>query len=332
VNMNESKKLTLYRPPVPYTLRLTLVATLIAAGALALYRRDPADRWIAITAGVLALVLLVWWRGTFLTDILRRFTKMLARRLSGRASADTAPIVAVGVDARSTVALELTSRPSGEDVPVALLAGYLDRYGVRCSSIRVTTADINGVASKTWVSLTLSAADNLTALQARSPRIPLRETADTVARRLSDHLRELGWQVTATESPNTPLPAQAKEGSRGVIDDHGYLATYRVTVNNDLPETLESIRNAALAERWTALELTGNADAPHLAVVSALRTGDKPAAHPPLAGLTPCWGEHLLVLQALNPLSPKALGPVGTAVTTEFLDNLAHRDEAPALV
>ena len=53
-----SKNVKLYRPPVPCTLRLTLVATLVAAGAFALYRRDPADRWITITAGVLALVLL----------------------------------------------------------------------------------------------------------------------------------------------------------------------------------------------------------------------------------------------------------------------------------
>lgn len=332
MSTNASRKLKLYRPPVPGTLRLTLIATLVAAGAFALYRRDPADRWIAITAGVLALVLLVWWRGTFLTDILGRFTKLLVRRVSGRSPVDTAQVVAAGVDARSTVVLELTSRPEGADVPVGLLAGYLDRYGVRCSSIRVTTAVVDGAVSKTWVSLTLSAAENLAALQARSPRIPLRETADTVARRLSDHLRELGWQVTTTENPNTPLPAQAKEGSRGVIDDHGYLATYRVTVNNDLSETLDNIGNIALPERWTALELSGTTDAPQLAVVCALRTHDKPDAQAPLDGLTPYWGEHLLVLRALNPLSSKALAQTSTVVSTGFLNDFARQDEEPALV
>lgn len=93
--------------------------------------------------------------------------------------------------------------------------------------------------------MTLSAADNLTALQTRSARIPLRETADTVARRLADHLRELGWHVTATEAPEEPLSPEAKEGSRGVSDDHGYLAAYRVAVNNDL------------SKRWTMSETPG---------------------------------------------------------------------------
>lgn len=326
------KNVKLYRPPVPCTLRLTLVATLVAAGAFALYRRDPADRWIAITAGLLALVLLVWWRGTFLTDILGRFTKMLTRRLSRQSPANTAQIVAAGVDARTTVVLEVKAPTSGEEVPVGLLAGYLDRYGVRCSSIRVTTTDTVGAEGKTWVSLTLSAADNLTALQARSPRIPLRETADIVGRRLADHLRELGWQVNTAENPDVPLLAEVKEGSRAVSDDHGFLAAYRVTVNSDLPETLVSVAGAALPERWTALELTGTGNAPQLTVVCALRTEEKPAPHSPWAGLTPYWGEHLLVLRAMDPLSSGTVGATGTSVTTEFLDNLTQQDEAPALV
>ncbi|MEU9807939.1 type VII secretion protein EccE [Mycobacterium sp. NPDC050853] len=332
MSTNTSRKLKLYRPPVPCTLRLTLVATLVAAGAFALYRRDPADRWIAITAGVLALVLLVWWRGTFLTEMLGRWTKMLTRRLSRRTPAGIAQIVPSGVDARTTVALELKAPASGEDVPVGLLAGYLDRYGVRCSSIRVTTADIDGVEGKIWVSLTLSAAENLAALQARSSRVPLRETADTVGRRLSDHLRELGWQVSAAENPNAPLPAQVKEGSRAVTDDHGYLAAYRATVNGDLTQTLASVWSAPLSERWTALELTGTVDAPQLTVVCALRTEEKPAAHAPLAGLMPCWGEHLRILQILDPLSSATFGGAASSVTAEFLDDLTQQDEAPALV
>lgn len=327
-----SKNVKLYRPPVPCTLRLTLVATLVAAGAFALYRRDPADRWIAITAGVLALVLLVWWRGTFLTDILGRFTKLLTRRISGRPSANTPQIVAAGVDARTTVALELSAPASDEEVPLGLLSGYLDRYGVRCSSIRVTTAGIAGTENKTWVSLTLSAADNLAALQARSSRIPLRETADIVGRRLSDHIRELGWQINAAENPGTPLPEEVKEGSRAVTDDHGYLAAYRATVNDDLPNTLGSIWSAPLPERWTVLELTGTTDAPLLTVVCALRTDEKPESRAPWGGLTLCWGEHLPVLQAMNPLSPNSFGVAGTPVTVEFLDNLAPQNEAQALV
>ncbi|SKT28317.1 ESX-3 secretion system protein EccE3 [Mycobacteroides abscessus subsp. abscessus] len=160
----------------------------------------------------------------------------------------------------------------------------------------------------------------------------MRETADTVARRLADHLRELGWHVTATEAPEEPLSPEAKEGSRGVSDDHGYLAAYRVAVNNDLSETLDNVGDAGLPERWMALELTGTTDAPRLTAVCALRTQDKPAAHAPLAGLTPCWGEHLLVLRSLNPLSSKTLAGADAAVTAEFLDGLTRRDQEPALV
>ena len=67
-------------------------------------------------------------------------------------------------------------------LPLPLLAKYLNRYGIRADAIRVTSRDAvsdNGLRQReTWIGLTVSAAANLPALQARSARIPLRETAE----------------------------------------------------------------------------------------------------------------------------------------------------------
>ena len=89
-------------------------------------------------------------------------------------------------------------------MPLPLIAGYLDRYGLRADTIRVTSRDIDHQAGRertTWIGLTFSATDNLAALQARSPQIPLDQTAAVVARRLADHLRESGW-VTGVVEPD----------------------------------------------------------------------------------------------------------------------------------
>lgn len=322
-----SDQLKLYRPPVPGTLRLTLVATLVAGSALAFYRQDPAVRPVAIAAAALALLLIVWWRGTFVTDILGRAVKMLTRRLTGRGPAEVPEIARAGVDARTSVVLEVDTPESGEKLPVDLLARYLDRYGISCSSIRVTDLAVDGHRGKTWVTLTLSAADNLTALQARSPRIPLRDTAKNLARRLADHLRELGWQVRTADDPQRPVHSIVTEGWRGVHDDHGYLAAYRASIDHGLAETLRAVRNAPQAERWTALELTGTPDAPALTVVCALRTGEKPTVGGPFGGLAPCWGEHLRVLQTLDPLSTEVFGGA-TGVSARYLDELAQHSGA----
>jgi hypothetical protein len=63
-----------------------------------------------------------------------------------------------------------------------LIAGYLDRYGVRCDKIRITSRDLDGLRT-TWIGMTLGAVENLAALRARSPRIPLRDTAEVAGRR-----------------------------------------------------------------------------------------------------------------------------------------------------
>jgi type VII secretion protein EccE len=88
-------------------------------------------------------------------------------------------------ESESTTVLMRVEAPDPTGLPLPLIAGYLDRYGIRCDKVRVTTCDVDG-ARTTWIGLTLGAAENLTALQARSPRIALQNSAETVRRRLAN--------------------------------------------------------------------------------------------------------------------------------------------------
>ena len=96
---------------------------------------------------------------------------------------------------RTTVLLPVEPESSDQHPPLAVIAGYLNRYGLRADSVRLTNRD-SGAGRTTWIGLTLDAADNLAALQARSAEIPLQETAETAIRRLRDHLREFGFDTT----------------------------------------------------------------------------------------------------------------------------------------
>jgi type VII secretion protein EccE len=188
------------------------------------------------------------------------------------------------------------------ELPLGVVAGYLDRYGIRCDKVRVTSRDVAGQRT-TWIGLTIGAVDNLAALQARSARIPLRDTAEVVARRLADHLRETGWNASIADSAEAPAPGSAKETWRGLRDKTGYLTAYGVRVDDRLADTLEEIRSLGSAEIWTALEYTGTATEPTLSATCALRTAERPAPRAPIPALTPMKGRHQPALSALNPLA-----------------------------
>jgi type VII secretion protein EccE len=79
------------------------------------------------------------------------------------------------------------------------------------------------------------------ALRAHSLRIPLRETAEVAARRLADHLRENGWTVTLVDIAVPPADSSAKEEWLRMRDRSGYVAAYRVAVDDQLPETLAAV-------------------------------------------------------------------------------------------
>jgi type VII secretion protein EccE len=156
----------------------------------------------------------------------------------------------------------------------------------------------------------LSAVDNLAALQARSPRIPLHQTAEVAVRRLADHLRESGWTASIVASDAIPrlYGRSARETwssiRQGSVD---YVAAYGVKVDPALPNTLAAIWSYPVREVWTALEIAGAGDHQTLAVGCALRTDGRPGVGGPLPGLTPRSGNQRAALAALHPTSSHRL-------------------------
>jgi type VII secretion protein EccE len=302
------------------TARIAIASLFIVPAAMAYPWPSTADRWLLGIAVFAVVVLFVWWRGLFVTTMIRRRLAMWGRRNRAEglhhSSADTTVLLRVD--------------PSEPDVlPLRLIAGYLDRYGIRCDKVRITSRDTAGNRT-TWIGLTLRAADNLAALRARSPRIPLRDTAEVAARRLADHLRENGWAVAVVDTAVPPTDSSAKETWGGLRDGSGYVAAYRVGVDR-LPETLAEVWALPSPETWTALEITGTATDPGIAVVCTIRSGDKPGAAAPNAGLTLLRGRQRPAIDALNPLSLDRLDAKPVPLSEGLLTDLRWPLEARAL-
>ncbi|HEX5142853.1 MAG TPA: type VII secretion protein EccE [Mycobacterium sp.] len=284
--------------------RITVMLMVIVPAAMAYPWHSGAARWtVGIAAGVVVLSA-AWWRGRHLTAIAARRLAMVRRRdTPGRHEA----VNYSTANATTTVALRFLGGIAG-DVPLALIGGYLQRYGISCDAVRVTSRDVPGERT-TWVGLTVSAAPNLAALQARSHDLPLRETAEIALRRLADHLRENGCSVPTAQPVEVPdlLGPQAKERWRAVEDGvQGYVAAFGVVADATLGQTLETLWLLPAAEMWTSLEITGTPDRPKVAVACAIRTDDRPGS-PPLPGLEPANGGHWAALAAMHPLSAERL-------------------------
>jgi type VII secretion protein EccE len=293
------------------TARIALASLFIIPAVMAYPWPSTADRWLLGVAVAAVVVLLAWWRGLFFTTMVGRRLAMLARRNRTEglhhSSADT------------TVLLVLD--PSGPDMPPRLIAGYLDRYGIRCDKVRITSRD-TAADRTTWISLTLRAVDNLAALRARSSRIPLRDTAEVAARRLADHLRENGWNAAIVDTAVPPAESSAKETWRGLRDGSGYVTAYRVAVDDRLPETLAAVGSLPSPETWTAVEITGTATDPSISVMCTLRSEDKPGAGGPIRGLTLLPGRQRPAIEALNPLAVERLDAQPVPLPGDLLDKL----------
>jgi type VII secretion protein EccE len=277
------------------TARITLALLFIIPAGMAYPWPSIRDRWVLSAAVVAVIVLFGWWRGEFLTTIAGRRIAMWFRHNRKASPSLEYTSVLLRVDAPDTV-----------ELPLPLVASYLDRYGIRCDKVRVTHRDAERQRA-TWVGLTLGAAENLTALQARSARIPLQDTAEVVARRLAEHLRESGWNVSIVDSADGPARDEAKETWRGLGGETGYVAAYNVRVDDRLADTLDEIRSLPSVETWTALEYTGKATDPQLSVACALRTAERPTTRAPIRALTPLRGRHRPALSALSPQSTDRL-------------------------
>ncbi|QZH62357.1 type VII secretion protein EccE [Mycolicibacterium farcinogenes] len=284
------------------TARLALASLFIVAAVLARPWQTNTERWVLGVSVAAAVLLLAWWGGMFLTTRVARHLGVIRRNLAKKQ-----PEAAVDSE---TVVLRVDP---AEPAQLPVVISYLDRYGIRCDKVRVTHRDAGGTR-RSWISLTVAATDNLDALRARSSRIPLRDTTEIVGRRLRDHLQEQGWTVTLVDGVDSPLPDPGKETWRGVKDDSGYVAAYRVNVTDKLEAVLAGIGALPAQETWTALEFTGPPAQPQLTVGAALRTADRPARRAPLAGLKPAGGRHRPALAALNPLSSQRLDGIPAAV------------------
>lgn len=289
--------------------RLTLTLTAVAAAGLAFPWESPRERWVAGVAAVIVLVVLARWKGLPLTTIARRRLAIL------RPNRGTPPAHADTVDVRTTALLRVTP-PLGDvdSLPLGLVAGYVDRYGLRADAIRLTsrdsTSEVGTRERETWIGLTVSAADNLAALQARSSRIPLHETTEVAARRLADHLRESGWNASIADPDDvpSPLPRSARETWTGV--SHGasnHVAAYGVKIDTALPNTLAAIWSYPVREVWSALEISGTGDDQSVAAACAFRTEASPVATGPLPGLISKSGVQRAALAALDPTSTQQL-------------------------
>jgi type VII secretion protein EccE len=285
--------------------RITLALLAVVPAVMAYPWRSTRDQWVLAVAAAVVIVLLGWWRGLHFTTILRRRLAMV-RRTGG-------VVPESGSATRATALLRIGPPIGASDVlPLPLIARYLDRYGVRVDKIRITSRDNASDVSRreTWIGLTVSAADNLAALRARSPRIPLRETAEVAARRLADHLREIGWEAGGVAPDDIPrlLAPNDRETWRGVQRGASdYVAAYQVRIDDGLAETLDAIRSHAARETCMALEIAGDGSHRTIAGACAFLTDALPAGAAPRAGLTPQRGNHRPALAALDLLSTQRL-------------------------
>lgn len=304
--------------------RITLVLLAVVAAGIAFPWHSARERWVLGIAVVAVIVLLARWQGLPVTTILRRRLAILRPNRGTRRATGSV------TDVRATALLRVSPPQTAPDIlPLSLIAGYAERYGLRADAIRVTSRDSTSEAGtrgrETWIGLTLSAAANLAALQARSSRIPLLETAEVAARRLADHLRESGWTaaLAAHDDVPTPYPRSARETWSGISQGStNHTAAYRVKVDTALPDTLAAIWSYPGREVWTAAEVTGAGDDRTLAVACAFRTDASPTASGPLPGLISQSGNQRAALTALDPRSSQRLDGHVALPESQLLERL----------
>ena len=101
--------------------RLTLALLVAIPAAMAYPWQSSADRWLLGVAIAVVIVLFAWWRGLFVTTMIARRIALWRRRNRTDGSHRSCEF--------ATVVLRVEPRETG-DVPLALISGYLDRYGI----------------------------------------------------------------------------------------------------------------------------------------------------------------------------------------------------------
>jgi type VII secretion protein EccE len=253
------------------------------------------DWWLLGIAVAVTLVVFAWWRGLFVTTMIGRRLAVWRRNHSKRSARATNDV---------TVVLRVDD-PAGVGLSLPLLAGYVERFGVRCEKVRVTNLD-DGAVRTTWISMTLSATDNLTALRARSAELPLLDTAEIVGRRLADHLRETGLSAVIVDEAPAPLAEGSREKWRAVSEDGAFVSAYAVRVDDALAERLADVWSQPAEQTWTAVEFSGTSTHPTVSAACAFRTTEA-LRGAPVTGLVPQSGIQRPLLSALAPASTERL-------------------------
>lgn len=294
------------------TVRIALALSAIVLAALAYPWQAVADRWILGGAALVVLLAFAWWRGLFLTTAIGRRIAIWRR---GHAEPGSPR-------ADQVVVLLKVDDPAGVGLSLPLVVGYVNRFGVRCSQVRVTSRDQIGTRT-TWIGMTIAAADNLAALEARSPELPLHDTAEVVGRRLADHLRETGLEAAIVIEAPAPLPGRGKETWTGVGDEHGVASAYGIRVDDRLGERLAEV-SAQPTETWVTVEFSGTPTHPAVSAACAFRTAEAVKAVP-LDGLVAHRGRQRPLLDALDPTSAGPLGIPAVPLPDGFLDRISWR-------
>lgn len=294
------------------TARITLALLVIIPAAMTYPWHTTPQKWILGVAVAVVLLVFAWWRGLFLTTMVARRVAVWRRNRRGPAPA---------------AADQVTVVLAAEEFPyhaLPLVTAYVDRYGVRCDSVRVTARQLDG-AHHAWVSVTVAASSNIAALQARSSDLPLADTAEKVARRLADQLREAGIPVTVTDAAPALVASDARETWRAVRDGDGYLTAYGLPADQRLPACLAAL--SSTTELWTVLEFAPGAG---ISAACAVRAANAPAAAA-VDGLARESGRQGALLAAMAPASTGGLGTRPGVLTTELLAELKNHP-APAAV
>ena len=134
------------------TTRITLALLFIVAAGLSYPWPSSRDRWVLGIAVAAVVILFAWWRGAFLTTMVARRFAVWRRNRSGGVRAPAA-------GSRTTALLRVEPESASRHPPLPVITGYLDRYGLRADSVRITTRDA-GTGRTTWIGLTIDAADN----------------------------------------------------------------------------------------------------------------------------------------------------------------------------
>ncbi|MFI5506622.1 type VII secretion protein EccE [Mycobacterium sp. NPDC051804] len=289
------------------TIRIALALLFIVPAAMAYPWESNTEWWILGSAVGVTLVVFAWWRGLFVTE-------MIGRRYAVWRHNHSKPHAQASSDV--TVVLHVED-PAGLGLSLPTVAGYVERFGVRCDKVRVTNRDENGVRS-TWISMTLRAVDNLAALKARSAELPLSDTAEIVGRRLADHLRETGLLAVVVDDAPAPLIGGGREKWRGVCEDGGFISAYGIPVDDSLAVRLAEVWSLP-NETWTAVEFGGSSVHPTVRALCAVRTPE-PVRGTPIGGLTAQPGIQGRLLTALAPASAERLDIPSSPLPRELLE------------